>query len=66
MMPKQETITAIRKLNRTADPGFLAEFSGDDLSDYLDRLTNRPPPRPLVEEAMMIDEADLDAQSRRA
>ncbi len=64
MMPKQETITAIRKLNRTADPGFLAEFSGDELSEYLDRLTNRPAPRRLVDEAMMVDQADLDAANR--
>jgi len=40
MMPKGDTIAEIMKLNPTADPGFLSEFSNDELSDYLDRLAN--------------------------
>lgn len=40
MMPKGDTIAAIMKLNPTADPGFLSEFSNGELSDYLDRLAN--------------------------
>jgi hypothetical protein len=39
MMPKGDTISAIRRLNPTAQPAFLAEFSIDDLQRYLDRLT---------------------------
>jgi len=39
MMPKSDTIDAIRRLNPTASPGFLAEFSNNDLGEYLDRLT---------------------------
>ncbi|MGB2988099.1 MAG: hypothetical protein WBE26_19705 [Phycisphaerae bacterium] len=42
MMPKSDTIDAIRNLNPTATPGFLAEFSNDDLSEYLDRLISDP------------------------
>lgn len=45
MMPKGDTISAIRQLNTTADPAFLAEFSLEDLQAYLDRLTQ---PRRLV------------------
>ena len=40
MMPKCDTIAAIMKLNPTADPGFLAEFSNGELSEYLQRLAN--------------------------
>ena len=39
MMPKGDTISAIRQLNPTADPTFLSEFSVEDLQAYLDRLT---------------------------
>ena len=42
MMPKGDTIAEIMKLNPTADPGFLAEFSIRELSDYLRRLSNLP------------------------
>jgi hypothetical protein len=42
MMPKGDTIAAIMKLNPTADPAFLAEFSTKELSDYLRRLSNVP------------------------
>ena len=42
MMPKSDTIDAIRNLNPTATPGFLAEFSNDDLSEYLGRLISAP------------------------
>lgn len=37
-MPKRDTIDAIRRLNPTAAPEFLGEFSTEALSDYLDRL----------------------------
>ena len=40
MMPKGDIIAEIMKLNPTADPGFLSEFSNGELSDYLDRLAN--------------------------
>jgi len=39
MMPKSDTIEAILKLNPTAEPQFLAEFSNEELLAYLDRLT---------------------------
>ena len=38
MMTKSDTIEAIRRLNPTANPDFLAGFSGDELYRYLDRL----------------------------
>ncbi len=38
-MPKSDTIEAILSLNPTAKPDFLAEFSNEDLHDYLHRLT---------------------------
>lgn len=37
-MPKCDTIDAIRRLNPTATPEFLVEFSNDELAQYLDRL----------------------------
>ncbi len=37
-MPKMATIEAIRRLNPTAAPDFLAAFPEDDLAQYLDRL----------------------------
>lgn len=40
MNPKSETIDAIRRLNGTASPEFLAEFSSDDLASYLERLAS--------------------------
>lgn len=39
MMTKSDTIDAIRRLNPTANPDFLAGFSSDELYRYLDRLT---------------------------
>ena len=45
MMTKSDTIAAITKLNPTANPAFLAEFSAEDLVDYLQRLSCEPPPR---------------------
>lgn len=35
---KQDAISAIMGLNPTANPTFLAEFSKDDLEQYLSRL----------------------------
>ena len=40
MMPKGDTITAIMRINRSARAEFLSEFSCDDLSCYLDRLSS--------------------------
>jgi len=37
-MPKSDTIAAILRLNPTADPEFLVEFSNAELIDYLRRL----------------------------
>lgn len=42
MRAKSETIVEIIKLNPTAAPSFLAEFSKRDLDDYLRRLTDIP------------------------
>ncbi len=38
MMPKIETIAAITRINPTANPTFLSQFSNRDLDDYLLRL----------------------------
>lgn len=38
-MSKSDTIEAILNLNPTAKPEFLADFSNDDLHEYLHRLT---------------------------
>ncbi|RME41191.1 MAG: hypothetical protein D6788_01735 [Planctomycetota bacterium] len=58
-MPKSQTIEAIRKLNPTANPDFLARFPNDELSRYLDRLTllstrrrNAPP-----DDVILLDDA---------
>ncbi len=40
-MTKTHTIDAIRSLNPTATPEFLADFSQDELAQYLDRLNMR-------------------------
>lgn len=40
MMPKADTIAAITKLNPSADPAFLSQFSNRELDDYLHRLSN--------------------------
>lgn len=37
-MTKRELIDAIRELNSTAQPEFLASFEEDDLRDYLQQL----------------------------
>ena len=37
-MSKRELIDCIREINRGARPEFLAGFSREDLSDYLDQL----------------------------
>ena len=38
MMPKYDTISSIMKLNPTASPEFLAEFTNEELTTYLHRL----------------------------
>ena len=53
MMTKSDTIDAIRHLNPSADPVFLAEFSGEDLASYLDRLAH-PPTRGRVFSADVV------------
>ena len=54
-MTKSDTIDAIRHLNPTADPQFLAEFSGDDLVRYLDRLARSPAERSVFGAGEVID-----------
>ncbi len=54
-MTKSDTIDAIRHLNPTADPQFLAEFSGDDLTCYLDRLARSPAERRVFGAGDVID-----------
>ena len=41
MMTKSDTIEAILVLNRTATRTFLAEFSNVELTEYLQRLSER-------------------------
>lgn len=60
MMPKSDTIDAIRKLNPSANPDFLAEFSKDQLGEYLDRLASATAGR-SVQGA--FDLTDLDGPS---
>jgi len=55
MMTKRDTIDAITRLNPTANPEFLAEFSGEELDRYLDRLSNRPTDDPLGDARFMIE-----------
>ena len=38
MLTKPDTIDAIKKINPTVNPTFLAEFSNEDLQEYLTRL----------------------------
>lgn len=38
MLTKPDTIEAIKKINPTVNPAFLAEFSNEDLQEYLTRL----------------------------
>ncbi len=44
MKPKSDTIEEITRLNPSADPTFLAEFSAGQLSDYLGRLRSTAEP----------------------
>ena len=57
MIPKSDTIAAIKKLNPTAEPDFLAEFTNDELSEYLQRLVNV---RGISASADMLDRAHPD------
>lgn len=54
-MTKSTTIEAIRTLNPTASPDFLAEFSPDELSQYLERLNRASPERPLEDSVRSKD-----------
>jgi hypothetical protein len=47
MIPKSDTIDAIRRLNPTAKPDFLAEFSNNELAEYLGRLAGTAYARPM-------------------
>lgn len=60
MMTKDETIEAIRRLNPTADPMFLAGFAPDDLDRYLRRLCRTP----ISAGPFAADEAWNDARVR--
>jgi hypothetical protein len=62
MMPKRDTIDAIREFNATASPDFLAEFSNDDLGRYLDRLVGARRQRPIRDAA---DRVELETESPR-
>lgn len=37
-MTKRELIDRILRINRSADPGFLAQFNNGELAEYLDHL----------------------------
>ena len=65
MMPKRDTIDAIREFNTTASPDFLAGFSNDDLGRYLDRLVGARRQRPVREAADMI-ELEVESPHDRA
>lgn len=45
MTTKDQTLESIVRLNPTAAPEFLAEFSNDELARYLDRLNSLRPVR---------------------
>ena len=51
MMPKPDTIDAILRLNAGAEPDYLAEFSADELDQYLRRLVAVCRPAPTTEQA---------------
>ena len=55
MMPKRDTIDAITRLNPTANPEFLSEFSGEELDQYLGRLSTRPKDDPLGDMRFVIE-----------
>ena len=57
MMHKAETIAAIRRFNPTAESEFLAEFSDQDLTDYLTRLSET---RPAGRSPAAVDLVELD------
>ena len=50
MMPKCDTIAEILRSNPTANPTFLAEFSNQELDEYLQRL------RPLSGRSRTFDQ----------
>ena len=58
MMTKSDTIEAIRRLNPTANPDFLAGFSSDDLYRYLDRLTGTSARRPANDPTHAVQPGD--------
>ena len=49
MTMKDQTLESIVRLNPTANPEFLAEFSHDELARYLDRLNSLRPGCNIVE-----------------
>ena len=69
-MTKRQVIDEIVLLNRSADPGFLAQFEDDDLSEYLQRLLIVGPLRPegdvhLYDQSLQNCQAtDADAVAR--
>jgi hypothetical protein len=66
MMPKSDTIAAITKLNPTADPDFLAEFTNDELSEYLRRLANVRGASVSAEEVLDRAHPDITPAERAA
>jgi hypothetical protein len=65
-MTKSETIQAICRLNHTAEPEFLSEFTPDELTRYLQRLSDRPLAGAMLtsrsewrEPTMRVDEPQL-------
>lgn len=58
MMTKNDTIDAIRRLNPTANPDFLAGFSSDELYRYLDRLTGVSARRPAGDSTHAVRPGD--------
>ena len=66
MTTRSDTINAIRRLNTTASPEFLAEFSDDQLASYLGRLDTTSTERPLCwdEDASARDEARSNSSAK--
>ena len=60
-MRKNETIAAIVDLNPTANPSFLAEFSGGQLCEYLFRLTAAMPMTETVDHTFDTHATPTDA-----
>ena len=48
-MTKRQVIDEIVSRNRTAIPGFLAQFGDEDLQQYLDRLRDVQTPPPVLD-----------------